>query len=84
MILRALRAVVWTCVWVLALGCAAWAFGALYYDFPVWKPIVAWVFVAVVIAAVVFLGRPVRKLAARRCFFAIIANRLNTPDAYEG
>jgi hypothetical protein len=72
MIRRALRVVVWTCGRVLALGCAAWAFGALHYDFPVWKAIVAWVFAAVVIAAVVFLRRPVRKLAAVFFAFAMV------------
>ena len=64
MIRRALRAVVWTFISVIALGCAAWAFGALHYDFPVGKPVIPWVFVAAIIAAVVFLRRPVRKLAA--------------------
>ena len=72
MIRRGLRALAWTCGWVLALGCAAWAFGALYYDFPVWKTVVAWVFVAVVIAAVVFLRRRVRKLAVVFFAFAMV------------
>ena len=72
MIRRTLRAVVWTCGWVIALGCAVWAFGALHYDFPVGKTVVAWVFIALVIAAVVFLRRPVRKLAAVFFGFAMV------------
>jgi hypothetical protein len=72
MIHRTLRAVLWTGGWIIALGCAAWAFGALYYDFPVWKAIVAWVFVAVVIVAVVFLRRPGKKLAVVFFAFAMV------------
>ncbi len=72
MIRRALRAVVWTFIWVIALGCAAWAFGALHYDFPIAKPVIAWVFAAAIIAAVVFLRRPVRKLAAVLLAFALV------------
>jgi hypothetical protein len=72
MIRRALRVVVWTGDWIIALGCAAWAFGALYYDFPVWKPIIAGVFLAVLIAAVVFIRRPLRKRAAVFFAFAVV------------
>jgi Domain of unknown function (DUF4105) len=64
MIRRALRAVLWTFVWLVALGCAAWVFGALHYDFSIAKPVIPWVFVAAIIAAVILLRRPVRKLAA--------------------
>src|SRR5439155_17213982 len=49
MIRRGLRAVVWTFVWGVALCCAAWAFGALHYDLPVGKTVIALVFVAAVI-----------------------------------
>lgn len=55
MIWRALRAFAWTLAWAIALGCAAWAFGALRYDFPVGKPIVAWAFIAAIVVAIVFL-----------------------------
>jgi hypothetical protein len=72
MICRALRAVVWTFIWAIALGCAAWAFGALHYDFPIAKPVIACVFAAAIIAAVVFLRPPVRKLAAVLLAFALV------------
>jgi hypothetical protein len=72
MIRCALRAVVWTFIWVVALGCAAWAFGALRYDFPITKLVIAWVFAAAIIAAVVFLRRPVRKLGAIFSAFALV------------
>ena len=72
MIRRALRAVVWTFIWLIALGCALWAFGALHYDFPIAKGVIPWVFAAVIIAAVIFLRRPVRKLAAVFIAFALV------------
>ena len=72
MIRRGLRAVVWTFVWGVALGCAAWAFGALHYDFPVGKTVIALVFVAAVIAAIVFLRPPVRKVATVFFAFALV------------
>src|SRR5438445_2047486 len=72
MIRRALRAIVWTFVWVIALGCTVWAFGALHYDFPVAKSVVSWVFAAAVITAIVFLRRPVKKLGAVFLAFALV------------
>jgi uncharacterized protein DUF4105 len=72
MIWRALRAFAWTLAWVIALGCAAWAFGALHYDFPVGKPIVASAFAAAIIALIVFLRGAVRKLVAAFLAFALV------------
>src|SRR6266516_2430228 len=72
MIWRALGAFAWTLAWVIALGCAAWAFGALHYDFPVGKPIVAWAFAAAIIAAIVFLHGALRKLGAVFLAFALV------------
>src|SRR5881628_958422 len=72
MIWRALRAFAWTLAWAIALGCAAWAFGALHYDFPVGKPIVASAFAAAIIAAIVFLHGAVRKLGAVFLAFALV------------
>jgi Domain of unknown function (DUF4105) len=72
MIWRALRAFAWTLAWVIALGCAAWAFGALHYDFPVGKPIVAWTFAAAIIAAIVFLRGAAKKLGAVFVAFGLV------------
>src|SRR5213596_4084704 len=72
MIWRALRAFAWTLAWVIALDCAVWAFGALHYDFPVGKPIVAWAFAAAIIAAIAFLHGAVRKLGAVFLAFALV------------
>jgi hypothetical protein len=51
-------------VWLLTLGCGAWAFGALYYDFPVKKHAVAAGFALVVLAALVLARGAGRKIAA--------------------
>lgn len=72
MIRHVLRIIGWVLVWLIALGCAAWAFGALHYDCPVAKPVIAWVFAAAIMAAVVFVRRPVRKLAAVFLGFALV------------
>lgn len=72
MIRRALRAIAWTLGWVIALGCATWAFGALHYDFPMAKTVVPWVFVAVIVAAIVFLRSAAKKLRAVFLAFALV------------
>ena len=72
MVRRALWIIMLALVWLIALGCAAWAFGALHYDFPIAKRVIPWVFAAVIIAAVIFLRRPVRKLAAVFLAFALV------------
>jgi hypothetical protein len=33
--MRLIRFAAWTCLWVVALICALWAFGAVYFDFPI-------------------------------------------------
>ena len=58
-----MRAASWTIAWLLALGGAAWAVGALYYDFPVLKVAAAWAFSLVLLAAIVFVRGAWRKLA---------------------
>src|SRR5213595_2697742 len=72
MIWRALRAFAWTLAWVIALDCAVWAFGALHYDFPVGKPIVAWAFAAAIIAAIVFLRGAAKKVCAVFLAFGLV------------
>ena len=57
--------------WLIAIGCAAWAFGALQFDFPVGKAVTAWGFAAVVVAMIVFLRGSAKKLGA--VFLAFIA-----------
>jgi len=57
---------------LVALGCAAWAFGALHYDFPVWKSTVAWVFVLVVAALTVVIRNPEKTTGAILAAFALV------------
>jgi hypothetical protein len=72
MIRRALRVIAWIIAWLIALGCAAWAFGALHYDFPVGKIVVAWVFAAAIVATIVFLRGAAKKLGAVFLAFALV------------
>ena len=70
--MKLLRWLGWAVAWLIALGCGAWAFGALHYDFPVGKSAVPWAFAIAVIAAVVFLHGAWRKLAAVFAAFALV------------
>lgn len=69
---RTLRAIGWTFTWFIALGCAAWAFGALHYDLPVLKTAVAWAFAVALIAGVVFLRGAWQKLGVPFLGFALV------------
>jgi hypothetical protein len=69
---RILRGVSWTVAWVIALGCAAWAFGALHYDFPALQTAVAWAFALALLAAIVFVPGAWRKLGATFLGFALV------------
>jgi hypothetical protein len=69
---RALRAASWTLAWLVALGCAAWAFGALHYDFPVVRDAAAGAFAFVMLGAIIFVPGPRRKLGAAFLGFAIV------------
>ena len=72
MIWRALRVIFWILAWIIALGCAVWAFGALDYDFPVARTVVAWAFAAAMIAAIVFLPGGARKIGAVFLGFVLV------------
>jgi len=69
---RVLKFVAWGIAWVLALGCAAWAFGALDYDFPAMKGTVSWAFALAVLGAIVFLRGAWLKLGAVFLGFALV------------
>lgn len=69
---RGLRIGAWAVAWLLALGCAAWAFGALLYDFPALKSAAAWTFAAALIAAMIFLRGRWRKLGSIFAAFALV------------
>lgn len=69
---RALRGIGWALVWVLALGCAAWAFGAIFYDFPTAKTAVASLFAVAVLVALVFVRGAWRKLGVTFLAFGVV------------
>jgi len=70
--MRVLRILRWTPAWIVAFGCAAWAFGALYYDFPVGKNVVPWVFVAGLLGAIFFLRGAGKKIGSVFGGFAVV------------
>jgi hypothetical protein len=59
-------------LWLVALGCAAWSTGALYYDFPIAKSAAAWAFLLTLIGALLFLRESWRKLGAIFAAFLIV------------
>jgi hypothetical protein len=73
--MRALKIVGWTLAWLIALLCAAWATGALYFDFPVpaLRGPAAVVFALILLAAVILVRGRIRKLAAVFGGFAVVA-----------
>ncbi len=70
--LRLLKWLGWTIAWFVALGCIAWSFGALHYDSPVLKSVVGWAFLLGVLAVLVFLRGPWRKLGATFAAFILV------------
>jgi Domain of unknown function (DUF4105) len=62
LVFRMVRGASWTIAWLLALGCAAWAFGALHYDFPMLHNAATWAFALALLAAIVFMRGAWRKL----------------------
>jgi Domain of unknown function (DUF4105) len=64
LISRVTRVVGWAIVSVIALGCAIWACGALYYDLPRFNVAATWAFALAILAALIFLRGVGRKLGA--------------------
>jgi hypothetical protein len=62
LVFRVVRSASWTIAWLVAFGCAASAFGALYYDFPILNTAAAGVFALAVVATIVFMRGLWRKL----------------------
>jgi hypothetical protein len=62
--LRLLRTLALSLAWLIALAGTLWAFGALHYDFPVWRSGFAWAFALAALAALVRLRGKWRQLAA--------------------
>ena len=72
--MRVLRWFAWALAWLIAAICSAWAFGAIYFDFPAAGPAVAILFVLVLLAAIVFVRGKLLKLAVVFGVFVVVAS----------
>jgi hypothetical protein len=70
--MKLLRFLLYALAWIAAALCAAWAFGALYFDFPIANALAAILFVLFLIAIVVFVRGTLAKLAGVFGAFAIV------------
>jgi len=72
--MRLVRIILWTFLWLIALIAALWAFGALYYDFPISKLrlVAANAFTVLVFLALLFVRGKTRKLSVVVCGFLIV------------
>jgi hypothetical protein len=72
--MRALPFTFYALAWIAAVVCAAWAFGALYFDFPTAGGVAAVVFAVGVLAAIVLIRGRLLKLAVVFGPFAVVAS----------
>jgi Domain of unknown function (DUF4105) len=70
--MRLLRLFAYGLAWMAAVLCTAWAFGAIYFDFPVAGPIGAILFVVVLVAAIVFVRGTPKKLGVVFLAFSVV------------
>lgn len=70
--MRVIKYVGWAFAWLAALVCAAWAFGALYFDFPTAGTLAASLFVVVLLATILFVRGKLLKLAIVFGAFAVV------------
>ena len=70
--MKLLRFLLYALAWIAAALCAAWAFGALYFDFPIANALAAILFVLFLIAIVVFVRGTLAKVAGVFGAFAIV------------
>jgi hypothetical protein len=69
-----IKLIAWALVWMIAILCAIWAAGALYYDFPIpgFGAAAAVLFPLVLLAAVIFVRGGMRKLGSILGCFALV------------
>lgn len=72
--MRALKFLGWAMLWIVALVCVAWAFGALSYDFPIanWRQAAGIALLVVLLALLVFVRGQRRKLLAVFVVFFVV------------
>ena len=61
--MKALRFITCAVAWIAAVVCAAWAVGALYFDFPTASTVAAILFIVILVAAIIFVRGQLLKLA---------------------
>jgi hypothetical protein len=71
--MKVLRFLAYAVAWIAAGVCVAWAFGALYFDFPTARTFAAILFVLLLLAAIVFVRVKLLKLAIVFGAFALVA-----------
>jgi Domain of unknown function (DUF4105) len=72
--MRVLRLFACVLAWIAAFLCGAWAFGAIYFDFPGAGPLAASLFVFVLLAAIGFVRGKLLKLAIVFVAFVLVAS----------
>jgi len=70
--MRVIEYIGWSFAWLVALVCAIWAFGALYFDFPWASTFAAIAFLLALLAAVIFVRGKLLKLAIVFGAFAVV------------
>src|SRR5438046_3471256 len=70
--MKILRVLAWLLAWIVAILCSAWAFGAIYYDFPAVRQIASVIFLLILLVAVIFVRGKLLKLAAVFTAFALV------------
>lgn len=72
MMKRVPQAIGWALAWLLAMGCALWAFGAVHFDFPVLRGAVEWLYAVALLVAVILTPGRLRKLGVTFLGFALV------------
>src|SRR5215472_7178609 len=70
--MKLLRFILFALAWIAAILCTVWAFGALYFDFPVAGPFVAIVFLIALVAIVIFVRGKLLKLVTLFVAFVVV------------
>jgi len=71
--MKVLRFLAYAVAWIAAVFCVVWAFGALYFDFPIAGALAAILFVVILLAVIVFVRGKLLKLAIVFGAFALVA-----------
>ena len=65
--MKMFRLLAWLLAWIVAILCSAWAFGAIYYDFPAVRQMAAGIFVLILLVAVILFAETAETGGCLRC-----------------